>query len=294
MVEKNPVLDVLTYVLLFFGVALVCFPVLYCLCVASLPTEATMSPPIPFRAGLHLLENIRMAMAKKDLGVQMWNSLYIALAISLGKITVSFLSAYAVVYFRFRARMFFFWLIFLTLMLPVEVRILPTYEVTANLFSPLNSLARIFSWQLSWKLSLLDTYSGIIFPIVASATATFLFRQFFLTVPEELCEAAKIDGATPMQFLWKVLLPLSKTNIAALFVILFVTGWNQYLWPLLVTTDNRIRPALVGVQELIPRGEQVPLWNVAMAGTVLVMIPPVLVVLLMQRWFVKGLIEHEK
>jgi sn-glycerol 3-phosphate transport system permease protein len=218
----------------------------------------------------------------------------VAMGVAIGKIAISILSAYAIVYFPFRLRMLSFWMIFVTLMLPVEVRILPTYEVAANMLSPLASVLRLFGVELTVKLSLLNSYSGLILPLVASATATFLFRQFFLTIPEELCEAAKIDGAGPWTFFTKVLLPLSKTNIAALFVILFVTGWNQYLWPLLVTTESNMRMAVVGIQELIPRAEQAPQWNVAMAGALLVMLPPVLVVVLMQRWFVKGLIEHEK
>jgi sn-glycerol 3-phosphate transport system permease protein len=249
---------------------------------------------MPLTPGGHFFENVQAALVKGNLGIQLWNSLLVALGVAIGKITISILSAYAVVYFPFRGRMIAFWMIFVTLMLPVEVRILPTYEVAANLFSPFASVLRIFHLQLGLKLSLLNSYPGLILPLIASATATFLFRQFFLTVPDELCEAAKIDGTGPLQFFWHVLLPLSKTNIAALFVILFVTGWNQYLWPLLVTTESNMRMAVVGVQELIPQAEQLPEWNVAMAGALLVMLPPVLVVILMQRWFVKGLIEHEK
>jgi sn-glycerol 3-phosphate transport system permease protein len=185
-------------------------------------------------------------------------------------------------------------MIFITLMLPVEVRILPTYEVMANVFSPLNALSSLLGYKISLSFSLLDSYAGLTLPLIASATATFLFRQFFISLPEELCEAAKMDGATPMQFFWKVLFPLSKTNIAALTVITFVYGWNQYLWPLLMTTQPSLKTAMLGLQELLPTAEEVPHWNVAMAGTLIVLIPPVLVVLFMQRWFVKGLVDNEK
>jgi sn-glycerol 3-phosphate transport system permease protein len=280
--------------LLFIAILLLSFPLYYCFVAATLPLDQVLKIPMPLTPGGHLWENIAAALEKGHLAVQLWNSLWVALGVAVGKISISILSAYAVVYFPFRGRMVAFWMIFITLMLPVEVRILPTYEVAANLFSPFASVLRIFHIQLGLKLSLLNTYPGLILPLIASATATFLFRQFFLTIPEELCEAAKIDGTGPLQFFWHVLLPLSKTNIAALFVILFVTGWNQYLWPLLVTTESNMRMAVVGLQELIPQAEQLPQWNVAMAGALLVMLPPILVVILMQRWFVKGMIEHEK
>ena len=294
MVERTPWLDLFSYALLAAGVLLLSFPIYYCIVAATLPLDEVLKIPMPLLPSGQLGENVRLALTKGHLAAQLWNSLVVALGVALGKIAISILSAYAIVYFPFRGRMFAFWMIFVTLMLPVEVRILPTYEVAANLLSPIASILRFFHVELELKLSLLNTYSGLILPLVASATATFLFRQFFLTVPDELCEAAKIDGAGPLQFFWHVLLPLSKTNIAALFVILFVTGWNQYLWPLLVTTESDMRMAAVGLEELIPHAEQVPQWNVAMAGALLVMLPPVLVVVLMQRWFIKGLIEHEK
>ncbi len=294
MVERTPILDFFSYALLILGVVIVGFPIYYCVVAATLPLDQVLQVPMPLLPGGELMPNIRSAILKGNLGVQLWNSLIVAVAIALGKIAISIISAYAIVYFPFRVRMIAFWMIFVTLMLPVEVRILPTYEVAANLLSPLSSILRLFGLSFELKISLLNSYSGLILPLVASATATFLFRQFFLTIPDELCEAAKIDGAGPLQFFWKVVLPLSRTNMAALFVILFVTGWNQYLWPLLVTTESDMRMAVVGLQALIPRGEQTPEWNVAMAGALLVMLPPVIVVVAMQRWFVKGLIEHEK
>ncbi len=205
----------------------------------------------------------------------MWNSLVMALLISVGKIVISILSAYAIVYFRFPFRMLCFWTIFITLMLPVEVRILPTYEVAAD-------------------LGLLNNYAGLSVPLIASATATFLFRQFFLTVPDELVEAARTDGAGPLRFFWDILLPLSRTNIAALFVILFIFGWNQYLWPLLITTEAEMTTIVIGINQMIAPGEDQTNWPVVMATTMLAMLPPILVVVSMQRLFVKGLVDTEK
>ncbi len=294
MVERTPILDLLTALLLIVGVVVVGFPIYYCMVAATLPIEKVIEIPMSLIPGDQFYTNVQAAIQKGHLLPQLYNSFVVALGISLGKIVISILSAFAITYFDFRLRKLSFWMIFITLMLPVEVRILPTYEVVANLFSPLKGIASLFHLSLNLNWSLLDSYSGIILPLVASATATFLFRQFFLTIPEELCEAAKVDGATPMQFFWKVLVPLSKTNMAALFVILFVYGWNQYLWPLLVITKPEMKTVIVGVQSLIPKSDQVPQWNVAMAGGLFVMLPPIFVVILMQRWFVKGLIENEK
>lgn len=205
----------------------------------------------------------------------MLNSLIMAIGISFGKIFISLLAAFAIVYFKFRFRMFFFWLIFITLMLPVEVRILPTYKVAAD-------------------LNLLDSYSGLIFPLIASATATFLFRQFFMMIPDELCEAHRVDGGGPIRFFFDILLPMSRTSIAALFVILFIYGWNQYLWPLLITTDESYYTLLIGIQRMLAVGDQQAEWNIIMASAMLAMIPPVLVVIFMQKQFVKGMTETEK
>ena len=204
----------------------------------------------------------------------MWVSLVTALTIALGKIAISLLSAFAIVYFRFPFRNVVFWMIFVTLMLPVEVRILPTYQVVSD-------------------LGMLNSYAGLTIPLIASATATFLFRQFFMSVPDELVEAARMDGASPMQFFKDVLLPLSKTSIAALFVIQFIYGWNQYLWPLLMTTQEDMYPVVMGIKRMIS-GESHTEWNVVMATAVLAMLPPALVVVLMQKWFVKGLVDTEK
>ena len=294
MKEKNLTLDLLTYTLLALGLATILFPLYYTFVAATLSLQEVTNVPMPLLPSSSLIENLSTAWNKANLGNKLWNSFLVSSIITFGKISVSLLSAFAVTYFDFRFRKFFFWMIFITLMLPVEVRILPTYEVMANVFSPINALSSLLGYKISLSFSLLDSYAGLTLPLIASATATFLFRQFFISLPEELCEAAKMDGATPMQFFWKVLFPLSKTNIAALTVITFVYGWNQYLWPLLMTTQPSLKTAMLGLQELLPTAEEVPHWNVAMAGTLIVLIPPVLVVLFMQRWFVKGLVDNEK
>jgi sn-glycerol 3-phosphate transport system permease protein len=261
---------------------------------------------MPLIPGDQFWVNIQAAWEKGNLGTNLVNSFIMAAGITFGKIVVSMLGAFSIVYFDYRFRIVAFVTVFCTLMLPVEVRILPTYEMAANLFGPLQPLWDLLhlnglaSWiaghdiELKLEWSLLDSYPGLILPLVASATCTFLFRQFFLTIPEELCEAAKMDGASPMVFFRKILFPLSKTNIAALIVIEFVYGWNQYLWPLLITTNPKMLTAVIGLQNLIPAADDLPYWNVALAGTLIVMLPPVLVVLFMQRWFVKGLVDPEK
>jgi len=205
----------------------------------------------------------------------LFNSFVMAMTIALGKIAISIVSAFAIVYFRFPLKNFFFWAIFITLMLPVEVRIMPTYKVVAD-------------------LGMLNSYAGLTIPLIASATATFLFRQFFMTVPDELVEAARMDGAGPMRFFKDILVPLSKTSIAALFVIQFIYGWNQYLWPLLATTSEDMYPVVIGIKRMIAGGDAANDWNVVMATAILAMLPPAIVVVLMQQWFVKGLVDTEK
>jgi len=306
MVEKTPLLDFFTYVFLMLGILIVGFPILYSLIAATLPLEEVSKVPMPLIPGDQFMVNMKEAWSRGDLGTQILNSFIMASGITVGKIVVSMIGAFSIVYFDYKFRVVAFASVFCTLMLPVEVRILPTYEMAANVLSPLQALwdvlhlDSLMTWfsghdisvNLNW--SLLDSYPGLIFPLVASATCTFLFRQFFLTVPEELCEAAKMDGASPMTFFRKILFPLSKTNIAALVVIEFVYGYNQYLWPLLVTTNPKMTTAVIGLQNLIPQADDLPEWNLALGAAVLVMLPPVLVVLFMQRWFVKGLIEKEK
>jgi sn-glycerol 3-phosphate transport system permease protein len=232
--------------------------------------------------GPHLIENYREAWLRgagnsaAPVGQMMMNSLITALVIAVGKIAISLVSAFAIVYFRFPLRNFFFWMIFVTLMLPVEVRILPTYKVISD-------------------LGMLDSYTGLTLPLIASATATFLFRQFFLTIPDELAEAARIDGAGPMRFFWDVVVPMSKTSMAALFVIQFIYGWNQYLWPLIVTTREDYYTVVIGIKRMIAGGGEASVeWHLVMATAILAMLPPAVVVILMQRWFVKGLVDTEK
>ena len=285
MVERRGALTVLSHLVLVLGVIVVAFPV-YIAFVASTQTseQIAQSAPLSLMPGDHFLETYRVALVGGDTAAgsriapawpMMWVSLVSALVITIGKISISLLSAFAIVYFRFPFRSLVFWMIFVTLMLPVEVRIGPTYEVVSN-------------------LGMLNTYAGLTIPLIASATATFLFRQFFLTVPDELVEAARMDGAGPMRFFWDVLLPLSRTSIAALFVIQFIYGWNQYLWPLLVTTNEDMYPVVMGIKRLISAGEAYTEWNVVMANALLAMIPPAIVVILMQKWFVKGLVDSEK
>ncbi len=284
MIEKRPGLTVLSHAILILGVLVVGFP-LYLTLVASTQTaeQIAQSFPMSLLPGTNMLQTYGTALFGGETSAgskipaaapMMWVSLMSALIITIGKITISLLSAFAIVYFRFPLRNLVFWMIFVTLMLPVEVRIGPTYEVVAN-------------------LGMLNSYAGLTVPLIASATATFLFRQFFLTVPDELVEAARMDGAGPMRFFKDVLLPLSRTSIAALFVIQFIYGWNQYLWPLLVTTEESMYPVVMGIKRLIA-GESYTEWNVVMATAILAMLPPALVVILMQRWFVKGLVDTEK
>ena len=283
MVERRPALDVLAHAVMILGVLAVALP-LYITFVASTHTaQAVVQLPMPMLPGSHLVENYTTALAgggsgagsHASVGRMMFVSLVMALLITFGKISISLLSAFAIVYFRFRFRMVAFWAIFVTLMLPVEVRIGPTYKVVAD-------------------LGLLNSFAGLTVPLIASATATFLFRQFFLTVPEELLEAARIDGAGPLRFFKDILVPLSATSIAALFVIQFIYGWNQYLWPLLITTDENMYPVVYGIKRMIAGGDSQNEWNLVMATAMLAMIPPALVVILMQKWFVKGLVDTEK
>jgi sn-glycerol 3-phosphate transport system permease protein len=281
MIEKRPLLDIFTHASLILGLVVISFPI-YIAFVASTHPGEDLIATVQGWFGSAMLENYstilqtgKVTAGGVPVGTMMVNSLIMAMGIAIGKIAISITSAYAIVYFRFPLRMFFFWLIFMTLMLPVEVRILPTYKIVAD-------------------LGLLNTYAGLTLPLIASATATFLFRQFFLTVPDELAEAARVDGAGPIRFFLTILLPLSRTNIAALFVILFIYGWNQYLWPLLITTETNMATIVMGIQRMLFVADAVPEWNLTMATAILAMLPPVLVVLIMQRQFVKGLVETEK
>ena len=284
MVERRPVLDAVAHIVLIVGVLIVAFPV-YLAFIASTQTatQIATSHPMSLLPGDNLVNSYRLALwgGKVEGGgtiaagwPMLWVSFVTAMVIAIGKIAISLLSAFAIVYFRFPFRGLVFWMIFITLMLPVEVRIGPTYEVVSD-------------------LKMLNSYAGLTVPLIASATATFLFRQFFLTVPDELVEAARVDGAGPMRFFKDILVPLSRTSIAALFVIQFIYGWNQYLWPLIVTTSEDMYPIVLGIKRAI-FGEIYVEWNVVMATAILAMLPPALVVILMQKWFVKGLVDTEK
>jgi sn-glycerol 3-phosphate transport system permease protein len=283
MIEHRPLLTFFSHLILAIGVAVVALPVYITFVASTLAADEVLQSPMTLLPGSHLIENYSKVLSQgastnvtsAPVGRMMVNSLVSALVISIGKIAISLLSAFAIVYFRFRFRALAFWMIFVTLMLPVEVRILPTFKVVSD-------------------LHMLDTYAGLTIPLIASATATFLFRQFFLTIPDELAEAARIDGAGPMRFFWDVVVPLSRANIAALFLILFIFGWNQYLWPLLVTTDESMYTTVIGIKRMIAGGEAATEWNLVMATAMLAMLPPALLVLLTQKWFVKGLVDTEK
>ncbi|MFM2477096.1 sn-glycerol-3-phosphate ABC transporter permease UgpE [Celerinatantimonas sp. MCCC 1A17872] len=281
MVERKPLASFFGHLSLIIGVVVVAFPVWIALVIATHDNHTFMSGVTPLwfgKEGLKvfaMLFNGSAATGGVSVAHMLYNSALMALGITFGKIAISILSAYAVVFFRFPGRMVAFWAIFMTLMLPVEVRIMPTFQVIAD-------------------LHMLNSYQGLIIPMIASATATFLFRQFFLTIPNELVEAARIDGAGPLKFFWDILLPLSRTNIAALFVITFIYGWNQYLWPLMITTDAQYTTIVVAIKHLLAVPEGEVMWNQVMATTVLAMLPPVIVIIVMQRFFVKGLVESEK
>lgn len=281
MIENRRGLDIFSHVMLCLGILTVLFPLWIAFVAATLDNQQIFQVPMPLIPGSSLWDNIKtiwqqgVSSNSAPLSILLLNSTLMALGITVGKITVSILSAFALVWFRFPLRNFFFWMIFITLMLPVEVRIFPTVEVIA-------------------KLDMLDSYSGLTLPLMASATATFLFRQFFLSLPDELVEAARIDGASPMRFFWDIVLPLSKTNLAALFVITFIYGWNQYLWPILITSESKMGTAVAGIRSMMASGEGTTQWNLVMAAMLLTLIPPVVVVLVMQRAFVRGLVESEK
>ncbi len=283
MVERKPTLGILAHVIAIFGVLIVAFPIYLAFVASTHTAQEIVQRPMPLLPGGHMWESYKSALFGRSSGAgsvapvarMMWVSLVTALVITFGKIAISLLSAFAVVYFRFPLKGLCFWAIFITLMLPVEVRIGPTYQVVSD-------------------LGMLNSYAGLTIPLIASATATFLFRQFFLTVPDELIEAARMDGAGPMRFFWDVLIPLSKTSIAALFVIQFIYGWNQYLWPLLATTTEDMYPIVIGIKRMIAGGDGQNEWNIVMATALLAMLPPALVVVVMQKWFVKGLVDTEK
>ncbi len=283
MIENRPVLNFITHLVLILGIIVIAFPIWVMFVGATHDGVRLLQVPLPLLPGDQFIANLKETLLGSGLEgtstapvwLMLLNSLAMALSISIGKIAISLLSAFAIVYFRFPFKMFFFWMIFITLMLPVEVRILPTFEVVAD-------------------LGMLNSYAGLSIPLIASATATFMFRQMFMTIPDELVESARLDGAGPMKFFFDFLIPLSRTNIAALFVVLFIYGWNQYLWPLLITTDRSKYTIVMSIKQMIEAAEQTPEWHIIMMTSLLAMLPPILVVLTMQKLFVKGLIESEK
>ncbi|MBI3452944.1 MAG: sn-glycerol-3-phosphate ABC transporter permease UgpE [Rhodospirillales bacterium] len=282
MVENRPLANFIAHAILWLGIAIVVFPVYLTFIASTHDATVIANGEMPLTPGPNFFKTYYQTLfvgtsgtVRTPVGMMMINSLIMALSIAVGKIAISIISSFAVVYFRFPLRMAFFWLIFITLMLPVEVRIYPTYAIVAD-------------------LGLLDTYAGLSVPLIASATATLFFRQFFLTIPDELVEASKIDGAGPLRFFWDTVVPLSRTNMAALFVILFIYGWNQYLWPLLITTSGDMQTIVIGIKKMITTADALTEWQIVMATAMLAMLPPVTVIVLMQRWFVKGLVETEK
>ena len=283
MIEKRPVLDFITHLVLIVGIIIIALPIWVMFVGATHDGLRMLQVPLPLLPGDQFLVNLNQTLLGSGLEgtntAPVWkmllNSLIMALSIAIGKILISLISAFAIVYFKFPFRLLFFWLIFITLMLPVEVRIIPTFEVVSN-------------------LGMLNSYAGLSIPLIASATATFMFRQVFMTIPDELIESSKLDGAGPLKFFFVFLVPLSRTNIAALFVILFIYGWNQYLWPLLITTDRDKYTIVMSIKQMIEAAEQTPEWHIIMMTSLLAMLPPILVVLTMQKLFVKGLIESEK
>ena len=255
---------------------MIAFPLYFAFVISTQDISEVVQRPPRLLPSTHLVENYAEAWRKSRMGRLLVNSAIMGVTVAVGKIVISMMSAFAIVYFNFRGRQLAFWMIFLTLMLPIPVRILPTYEVIGD---------------LGW----LNTYAGLTIPLMASATATFLFRQFYMTIPNELAEAAQLDGCGALRFLWRFLLPLSWANIAALFVVLFIYGWTEYFWPLLITNTEEMRTVVIGLESLIPRsGTELPTWNLIMAGAMMALLPPVAVIVFMQRWFVKGLVESEK
>jgi sn-glycerol 3-phosphate transport system permease protein len=309
MIERTPILNLLTHMILISGLIMILVPVWLAFVASTHTLQAVNASPVEFWPGDQFGANLREAWALSDFGPKFVNSFIVAVGVVVGKITLACITAFAIVFFNFRGRMLIFWAIFITLMLPLEVRIVPTYAVAANALSPFQAImdATGISWlintlsgiEVALEWNLLNSYTGLILPLVATATGTFLYRQFFLTIPDELVEAARMDGAGPLRFLWDVLIPLSKTNIAALATIMFVYAWNQYLWPLLVITDRaNYGVVVVQLSDLVPdqltTGGGTPTWHLAMAATMVVMLPPIAVVILMQRWFVRGLINTDK
>jgi sn-glycerol 3-phosphate transport system permease protein len=304
MIERTPIFNFICYTILALGLLIALLPFAIVIVASTLDLQAVNTVPMPLVPGSHFWENVSEAWVRADLGNKLLHSIIFAVSVAGGKVLLSSMAAFTIVYFRFPGRSLIFWMIFITLMLPLEVRIVPTYSIAANALQPFQAIldvtgltwliAAVFGLQVKLEWGLLNSYPGLVLPLVATATGTFLYRQFYLTVPDELAEASKMDGSGPVRFFIDVLLPLSRPNMIALFTIMFVWAWNQYLWPLLITTDPKFGIAVTELKTLIPSEFGLPDWNVAMAGTLIIMSPPLILVILMQRWFVRGLISTEK
>ncbi|NHT74721.1 carbohydrate ABC transporter membrane protein 2 (CUT1 family) [Rhizobium sp. PP-F2F-G38] len=295
MIQRTPYADAFTYVLMALGFLLLLGPFAVIVAGASQTVQQVNAVPFNFLPQNQLIVNITAAWQRADLGTAMLNSFIMASIVTFGKVALSALTAFSIVFFRTPLKHFFFWIVFITLMLPLEVRVVPTYAVAADLFEPIRLLiAWVTGITVSIEWNLLNSYAGLTLPLVATATGTFLYRQFFMTLPDELAEAARMDGSGPVRFFIDMLIPLSRTNMLALTTIMFVYGWNQYLWPLLMITDPAYKTTMMSLVALLPAENGTPDWNVTLAGSLIIMLPPLLVVAVLQRWFVRGLVSSEK
>ncbi|MFA1673278.1 ABC transporter permease subunit [Rhizobium mongolense] len=295
MIQRTPIADALTYLLMVLGFILLIGPFLVILAGASQTLQQINSVPFHFLPQDRFLENASAAWSRANLGSAMINSFIMACLVTVGKVALSACTAFAIVFFRTPLKHFFFWIVFITLMLPLEVRVVPTYAVAADLFQPFRLLiSALTGIEVSVEWNLLNSYAGLTLPLIATATGTFLYRQFFMTLPNELAEAARMDGSGPVRFFVDMLIPLSRTNMLALTTIMFVYGWNQYLWPLLMITDPAYKTTMMSLSALLPSENSLPDWNVTLAGSLIIMAPPLVVVAVLQRWFVRGLVATEK
>ena len=295
MIQRTPIADTFTYILMVFGFILLIGPFIVILAGASQTLQQVNSIPFQFVPQDRLFENASAAWSRASLGTAMINSLVMAALVTFGKVALSALTAFSIVFFRTPLKHFFFWMVFITLMLPLEVRVVPTYAVAADLFQPFRLLiSALTGIEVSVEWNLLNSYAGLTLPLIATATGTFLYRQFFMTLPDELAEAARMDGSGPVRFFFDMLLPLSRTNMLALTTIMFVYGWNQYLWPLLMITDPSYKTTMMSLVALLPSENGTPDWNVTLAGSLIIMAPPLIVVAVLQRWFIRGLVATEK
>ncbi|HBT70634.1 MAG TPA: ABC transporter permease [Agrobacterium sp.] len=294
MIQRTPFADALTYVLMVAGFFLLIGPFIVVISGASQSVQQVNSVPFSFMPQGELFTNAATAWQRANLGNALLNSMIMATLVTIGKVALSAFTAFAIVFFRSPLKHLFFWTVFITLMLPLEVRVVPTYSVAADLFQPFRSILGLFGIEVSVEWNLLNSYSGLTLPLVATATGTFLYRQFFMTIPDELAEAARMDGSGPVRFFVEMLLPLSRTNMAALTTIMFVYAWNQYLWPLLMITDPSYKTVMMSLRALLPAEDGIPDWNVTLAGSLIIILPPLLVVAFLQRWFVRGLVSSDK